>query len=176
MNTCSNVIIAWLATACWLPAAHALENNLHISGTLVNEPCTLAPEDVQVELDFKSVVSKDLYLNGRTLGRPITLHLQSCDLSIGRQVSISFSGAESAQLPGLLQLAEGASAGVAIGLESQQGNALPLNQAHHMTALTEGDNVLGFLAYLQGEPEALDEHSIGLGPVAASLNFTLIYE
>lgn len=90
---------AWIVSL-WLPAIQAAEDNLYFSGTLVNEPCMLAEGDKLIEMDFKSVIDKDLYLNGRTKGRPIELHLQNCELDVGkRMVSITFSGNESSAPP-----------------------------------------------------------------------------
>ena len=167
----------WIALALWWSGAMAEEDNLYFSGSLVNEPCVLAAEDAQVELDFKSVVNKELYLNGRTLGRPITLRLQNCQLGTGKsKVSIMFSGAESVDPPGLLVLQSADVTGVLVGLETSDGKPLPLNKTHSMGELVNGDNLMVFNAYLQGGAQALVDRSIGLGAFYAALNFMLIYD
>ncbi|QPG61861.1 type 1 fimbrial protein [Pseudomonas sp. BIGb0427] len=176
MRTWAMTTVACLAAACWLPASFADEDNMYFRGTLAEEPCTLAVEDQAIELDFSSVSDKDLYLNRRTLARPIVLHLQSCDMSLGKRlVSITFSGTESTELPGLLVL-QGDTQGVAIGLETARGTALALNQLQPLAELASGDNLIGFSAYLQGEPEALANRTIGLGALEASLTFALSYD
>ena len=167
----------WIVTSLWLSAATAVEDNLYFSGTLVNEPCVLAAEDEVVELDFKSVINKDLYLNGRTGGRPITLRLQNCQLGIGNDiVHITFNGTESIDLPGLLVLQNTDVHGVLVGLETIDGRPLPLNKTHDMGKIKKGDNSINFNVYLQGEPQALADKSIGLGWFYASLNFALSYD
>ncbi|UVM58464.1 type 1 fimbrial protein [Pseudomonas sp. B21-012] len=176
MKQWARVVIAFFATASWLSTTQALEHNFYISGVLVNEPCTLAVEDGLIELDFLSVSDKDLYLNSRTRGNPLVLHLQNCDPTIASHVSIIFSGVESANLPGLLKLEDGKSRGLAIGLESQQSNPLLLNKIHHMADLAEGNNEVYFKAFLQAEPDTLIDRAIGLGSFFGSLTFTLIYE
>lgn len=167
---------AWIASL-WLPAIQAAEDNLYFSGTLVNEPCMFAEGDKLIELDFKSVIDKDLYLNGRTKGRPIELHLQNCDLDVGkRMVNITFSGNESSEPPGFLVLQSATVQGLLVGLETMGGRALPLNKTHRMGELTRGENVISFNAYLQGEPKVLANRTLGQGDFEASLTFALSYE
>ena len=167
----------WIALGLWWSAAVAEEDNLYFSGSLVNEPCMLAAEDAQVELDFKSVVNKELYLNGRTLGRPITLRLQNCQLGTGKsKVSIMFSGPESVDPPGLLVLQSADVHGVLVGLETTEGMPLSMHKTHSLLELVKGDNLIEFNAYLQGSSQALADRSIGLGAFYAALNFTLSYE
>ncbi|NNA54015.1 fimbrial protein [Pseudomonas lactis] len=167
----------WFTASLWLAAAAAADNNLYFSGALVNEPCVLAPEDEMVELDFKSIIDKELYLNGRTRGRPITLRLQNCQLGIGKsKVNITFSGPESIDPPGLLVLQSADLQGVLVGLETTGGKHLSLNKAHDMGVFVEGSHSINFNAYLQVEPRALADRSIGLGAFNAALNFTLSYE
>lgn len=167
----------WIVTSLWLSTAAAVEDNLYFSGTLVNEPCVLAAEDEVVELDFKSVINKDLYLSGRTSGRPITLRLQNCQLGTGKgQVNISFSGIASLDPPGLL-VAQGPDVqGLLVGLETIDGVPLLLGDTHSMGKLVKGENRVRFNAYLQGVPKALADKSIGLGWFNASLEFTISYE
>lgn len=169
-----------IGTSLWLSAAHAAEDNLFFSGILVNEPCVLAVEDEVIELDFKSVVNKDLYLNGRTRGHPISLRLKNCELDVGKHmVSITFialRGTESIEPPGLLIVQSANVHGLLVGLETTGGTPLPLNKTHNMGKLASGDNLVSFNAYLQGEPKALVNRSLGLGDFDASLTFALNYE
>jgi len=177
MGKWAMTLSAWVAASLWLPALQAAEDNLYFSGTLVNEPCVLAEEDELIKLDFKSVIDKDLYLNGRTKGRPIELRLKNCDLDVGkRMVSITFSGNESSEPPGLLVLQSATVQGLLVGLETTGGTALPLHKSHRMGELTSGDNLIRFNAYLQGEPETIANRSLGLGDFEASMTFALSYE
>lgn len=168
---------AWMVASLWLPAAQAIENNLYFSGTLVSEPCVLAQEDQVKTLEFAGVIDKDLYLHGRTRGRPIKLQLKNCDLDVGtRMLSITFSGSESTEPPGLLVLQSATVQGLYIGLETTSGSAMPLNKTHRMGELASGDNLITFNAYLQGNPEVLANRTLGLGDFGASLTFKLSYE
>lgn len=151
-------------------------DNLHFFGSLVHEPCTIAPGDEDLQLDFGEIVDKYIYANGRTRSLPVPLHLVGCDTSIAENVKITFSGVENASLPGRLTLDVGSAAsGIAIGMELPQGNAWPLNSERSMT-LSDGTTVIPLHAYVQGEPEAIRDKTIARGLFIASATFTLDYE
>jgi len=159
------------------PLFAAEENNVHLYGTLVAEPCVIPPGEEEIELDFGTVIDKSLYLNKRTSGQPFSIHLTECDLSLGNTVKVTFSGKENPNLPGLLALDGGSSAsGVGIGLETQEGKALPLKSASEEFQLSEGSYMINLKAYVQGEPEAIQKKSIGLGTLSAVATFSLEYE
>lgn len=167
----------WLAASVWFPVPASAEDNMYFSGTLVNEPCVLALEDELIELDFKSVVEKELYLNGRTRGRPITLRLQNCQLGTGKsKVNLSFNGPESSEPPGLLMIQSADVHGLLVGLETSSGKPLALNKTHDMGAMIKGDNLIAFNAYLQGNTQALVNKSIGVGAFQSTMSFTISYE
>lgn len=151
--------------------------NMRLHGALVAEPCVIPPGDETVVLDFDTVIDKYLYLNTRTPGQPFTLHLAQCDLSLGKTVRVTFSGTESAALPGLLALSGGSQAsGIAIGMETPQGGSLPINQQGKAQTLVSGTNILTAQAYVQGEPDALKHKTIERGPFSAVATFSLEYE
>jgi len=160
-----------------VPPVAAANSNLKLHGALVAEPCTLLPGDESVQLDFGTVIDKYLYLNGRTHGKAFQLHLIDCDTSLGKTLKMTFSGTESIQLPGLLALDGGSQAsGVAIGMETPQGQPLPLNQQSGAYTLTDGSNVINLQAYVRGEPAAITHKTIGRGVFTTIATFTLDYE
>lgn len=166
-------VMALLLCSQWSLAA----DNMRLHGALVAEPCVIPPGDETVVLDFDTVIDKYLYMNTRTPGQPFELHLAQCDLSLGKTVKVTFSGNESAALPGLLAL-NGASqaSGIAIGMETAQGEALPVNQQGKAQTLVSGVNILTAHAYVQGEPDALANKSIVRGPFSSVVTFSLEYE
>lgn len=152
-------------------------DNLRFRGALVAEPCTLRASDEDITIDFGSIVEKYIYINGRTLGVPLVLHLDDCDISLGNLVKLSFSGIENTKLNGLLAIS-GASQtqGIAIGIETPQGNLVALNTASYNQGLVTGNNAISLLAYVQGEPGAITQQSINPGAFTASATFLLEYE
>ncbi|HEJ8043602.1 TPA: type 1 fimbrial protein [Serratia marcescens] len=171
------LLLVPMLMAAPLSALAAGDNNLYLHGALVAEPCVIPPGDEEITLDFGTIIDKYLYLNTRTLGQAFQIHLEECDLTLGKTVSVTFTGPENQALPGLLAIDGGSEAkGIAIGLETPPAQPLPLNQASDKSFLLEGSNIIALKAYVQGEPDALRDHSIERGPFNAVATFHLEYE
>nr|WP_051516373.1 fimbrial protein [Pantoea sp. IMH] len=155
--------------------AMAVTDNLQFSGNLVADPCVLDPETENIELDFGTIIDKYLYINKRVHSQPFTVRLLECNLTLGNTVSLTFSGTADNELTDMLAVT-GAASGIAIGLETTDGTALPFNQATPMMALTAGTTDLVFNGYVQGKPTAIQNRSIVRGAFNATANFTLTYE
>lgn len=164
-----------LAISCL--SAQAADNNVHLHGALVAEPCVIPPGEESIPLDFGSVVAKYLYLHGRTAGQGFSIHLADCDPSIAKTVRVTFSGTQSTALPGLLAPDPGSTAtGIAIGLETPTGQAVPLETPSDKTTLIPGDTHITLQAYVRGEPDAIAHQSITEGTFSAVAAFHLEYE
>ncbi|MBB1595787.1 hypothetical protein A9973_17080 [Achromobacter sp. UMC46] len=151
--------------------------NMSFSGRLVAEPCMLDPADRTRELDFRGVATSQIYASGRSASRPITLHLQNCDITEGRtRIKVTLIGNPSPLLPGHLNLNAGGATGVAIGLETKGGIALPLNQATAVGTLSSGANDIVINAFLRGEPDALSHRTINQGDINATVTFAFSYD
>ena len=178
-----------IKASCWKPMAVTLlmgasllsasapaAPNLSFRGALVAQACTLRPGDDDIPLQLWDTSSQYLYLNTRTIGKPFEIHLEGCDISIGNDVTITFSGNASAVLPGLLALGGGSTAaGVAIGIETPAGNLLPLNVTSDRQALTSGANVIALKSFIEAEPQAIANQSVTAGLLTATSTFTLNY-
>lgn len=171
----ANLIVIMLLLLLLQVKAHAVTDNLRFSGNLVAEPCVLDPTTENIELDFGTIIDKYLYINQRVHSQPFTVRLLECDLSLGNTVSLTFSGTADSELTDMLAIT-GSASGIAIGLESTSGVALPFNKATPMYALTSGTTELVFNGYVQGKPTAIQNHSIGRGEFNAIATFTLNYE
>ncbi|MGL5385890.1 MAG: fimbrial protein [Enterobacterales bacterium] len=153
-------------------------DNMRLHGTLVAQPCVIQPGDEIVELDFGTVIDKYLYHYQKTASEAFKLHLSKCDLSLGSAVQVTLSGVENPALPGLLALdASSQASGIAIGIESIEGKAMPLNKpGEQRYPLSAGDNYLRMQAYVQAEPEAIVNKTISRGPFSATMTFALSYD
>ena len=151
---------------------------MRLHGTLVAEPCIIPPGEETIQLDFGTVIDKHLYHNQRTSSREFKLHLSNCDQTLGKSVQVTFTGVENPALPGLLALdASSQASGIGIGVETENGNSVPLNQlGTHRDPLATGDNYLRMMAYVQGEPDAITNRTINRGPFSASMTFALTYD
>lgn len=157
----------------------AQSETVQFDGTLVEDACEVYPGDENIELDFGTVIDKFLYLNVRTQSQSFTIRLINCDLVLGREVKVTFTGTESVTLPGLLAINPGSLAsGIAIGLETEDGIPIELNKSRdYIQQLHTGDgNNLNLKAYVQGEPNALLTKTIERGSFEATTTFMLEYE
>lgn len=153
------------------------EDNLYFHGELVAEPCVIPPGSEVIPLDFGTVIDKYLYSYQRTLPIPLSIQLAECDLSLGQSLTLTFVGSENGSLPGYLALGAGSQAkGVAIGLESMEGKALPLNKRGEKILLVSGNNQIRLQAHIRGEPLALQSRSIVRGDFSSVVTFNLEYE
>lgn len=170
------LVLTLIAILLW-PILAAGDNNVHLHGALVAEPCVIKPGDEEVTLNFGTIIDKYLYLNTRTLGQTFELHLEECDLTLGKTVRVIFTGTESRVLPGLLALDGSSEArGIAIGFEMPSAKRLPLNQVSDKSLLQAGSNIIALKAYVQGESDALRDQSIHRGSFSAIAIFRLEYE
>ena len=159
-----------------LPSSAYAAENLIMRGTLVDNPCFIRPGDELIKLDFEEVIDKYLYRYKRTPSRSLKIHLEDCDISVFKEVKVSFQGTENTSLPGLLRLDPGSAAsGIAIGIEDTDGSALSINKPAPAKKLQAGDMVLAFQAYVQGEPNAIINKRIGHGQFTATATFVLNY-
>ncbi|MBN1084024.1 type 1 fimbrial protein [Erwinia aphidicola] len=149
-------------------------NSVYFTGALVSEACTLQSGDGSISVNFGEILDNDLYHHGRSPSKPFQLHLLDCDLSIGKQLSVSFSGNESSVLPGLLAVQQ-ANSGIAVGIEDAGGKAIALNSGSKEITLENGNMLLKFAAWIQGEPQAIKEHTIARGRFSAVATFRLEY-
>ncbi|WP_336280414.1 fimbrial protein [Cronobacter dublinensis] len=158
-------------------SVYAEEDNVHFSGALVAEPCTLPEADTDIQLDFGSVVEKYLYKYQRTKSQPFSIHLTECNPTILSSVSVTFQGTADIELINMLALDASSSAkGVAIGLELADGTPLEINKASPFTALTNGSNTLIFNAFVQAQPTILANKTLVAGDFTAISSFVLAYQ
>lgn len=157
--------------------AIAASDNVHFSGALVTEPCTLPEPDKDIHLDFGTVIEKYLYQYQRTKSLPFQIHLTECDPAILSTVSVTFQGTADIELTNMLALdASSAGKGVAIGLELADGTPLAINKATSYSQLASGNNTLSFNAFVQAQPTAILNKSLIPGDFTSISTFILNYQ
>lgn len=167
--------VALLLTFSLIPEGYAADN-LSFKGNLVEEACTIRPGDEAITLELLDVTSKHLYINTRTQGKGFKVHLEDCDTTVGNTVTITLGGRENTALPGLFALDGSSNAsGIGLGIETPNNQPLPLNTASDEQVLSDGSNVIELKAYVQGEPEAIRDQTIGHGRFTVTSTFTLDY-
>lgn len=150
---------------------------VYMHGTLVAEPCVIPPGEDEITLNFGTVVEKFLYKYTRTQPQSFSIHLADCDLSLGGTVRMTFLGKESAALPGFLAPdASSGARGIAVGIETPASKAVRVNKVSDKFPLQAGDNRIPFMAWIQGEPQAIAQQKIIPGAFSATATFELEYE
>ncbi|MFC0228833.1 fimbrial protein [Serratia aquatilis] len=142
------------------------------SGELIDPACSLGKDRISVNLG--RVYEQYLYKNQRTPGTLFELSLNNCNITQINKVKIKFDGTRNSALTEYLVVTGSTVRGVAIGLETPAGQALPLGSSAEYS-LQPGDNVIKLNAYIRGEPNALINKAIRPGAFSALATFTLEY-
>lgn len=153
--------------------------DVRFHGTVVALPCSIVPGGDNLMVDFKQASVKDLYLNTKTRITPFTIHLENCSTGVFDTVSVTFSGPENSKLPDHLAITpggQGSASGVGIGLEEMDGAVIKLNQPTSPQPIQANTMDLTYKAYLQGEPDAVNNKTISFGTFTATATFTLNYQ
>lgn len=167
-------LAAVIALMAGVQPGHARNNNLNITGNLVSEPCSI-DTDKPLEVDFKTVILKTLYSDSRSAALPFNVELKECDTTLGQSVTLTFKGAESGALPGLITAEGAGSSGIAIGMQQPDGTALPFNKPTPAYALEDGTTTITLQAYVQAEPKALADKTLVPGDFSATSTFEVAY-
>lgn len=162
------VILSLTQQAAWAGT------DMNFYGTLVDTPCTVSPDDTNIQLDFSEIIDKYLYLNTRTHSRPFTIHLLDCNIIGGETVITRFEGTESSELSGYLAMNDN-TIGAAVGIEAEDGRFLGLNKDSRPVTLSDGSVALNFKAFVEGEPSAIRNKNIMTGNFSATATFYLDY-
>lgn len=168
----------WLASL-WLPswsAEASSSTNIYYQGTLIALPCTIEPGNEDPWYYLGITPTKSLYRFTRTVGILVTFELKDCDTSLGSTVKASFSGPVDSE--GLLQFSpESEAKGAGIGLEYLDGRPIAIDGlTGYAVPLRDGDMLIRFKAYVQGQKAALADKSVVAGEFTAIMTYTLSYE
>lgn len=174
---CTSVL--FLSPPAWSDQAVLIGGAIRFHGRVVAQPCSIAPGDETLLVDFKQLSIRDLYLNKQIRPVDFTLHLINCATSVYHSVTVTFSGDRSQALPASLRVrsnASGGTAGIAIDLRLGNGEPVTLDKPTPMTAMTSGRMQLGFQALVRVEPDALRAHNLQFGPFTSMARYTLNYQ
>jgi type 1 fimbria pilin len=191
MNMNKNLIAAVLATMAMgsvVSTAHAANQgngSVTFTGSIINAPCSIAPESVDQTVNLGSVSNKALANGNKSSPQSFQIKLQDCDLTglAKNTVTATFTGTPSkvnADNLGLTGTAKGASI-----VLTQGGTDIKLGEAASASKLGDGTNILAFAAYLQGESTTTTPtggtatttySTIVPGDFTSVANFTLAYQ
>ncbi|HEP1044383.1 TPA: fimbrial protein [Serratia marcescens] len=161
--------------------AHAADQGhgkVTFSGSIIDAPCSIAPEALDQTVELGAISSVALKNGGKSTPRNFDIKLENCELittGAGKNnaVTLTFTGATSAADSKLLGIT-GTAKGAGVAITDGAGNDITLGKATNAQALQNGANSLSFAAYLQGS--SASTAVIVPGEFQSVADFTLAYQ
>lgn len=141
-------------------------------GSIVNAPCSIAPNVDDQKIPLGQVSNTLLANGGEQTAVPFTIDLQNCDNSTKKTVTATFTGKSG--VDGRLGIT-GEATGASILLRDGSGKKIELGTATTAQNINGGANTLQFTAALKGDGTTEKPAAVGTGAFTAVTNFTLAY-
>lgn len=151
-------------------AADQGHGKVTFSGSIIDAPCSIAPESIDQTVDLGQVSNAALADGGKSMPKFFDIKLESCTLATAKNVTTTFTG--SADTAGLLSIT-GTAKGASVAITDKGGELIKLGTASKGQELQNGNNTLQFAAYLQG---ASGKDAVVPGDFKAVTDFTLAYQ
>lgn len=162
-------------------ASDAGAGRVDFRGSIIDAACSIDPDSSVIDVNLGQIASKQLNGGGSSTPVNFEINLKNCQLSSDdsgpetraakNTVTVTFGGSSANATNDLLGITGDAS-GAGVAMTDASGNRITLGQATPARALIEGDNTLGFSAFLVG----LGGQEATTGNFASTADFTLAYE
>lgn len=160
--------------------AHAADQGhgkVTFSGSIIDAPCSIAPESIDQTVELGAISNVALKNGGKSTPRNFQIKLENCELTTvapeNNTVSLTFSGSASEADSKLLGIT-GTAKGAGIAITDGAGTNIELGKASKARELQNGANTLSFAAYLQGS--SASNATIVPGEFQSVADFTLAYQ
>lgn len=151
--------------------------NYSFRGNVIITPCQIAPGSEKVAVDFKQISVKELYTSSKSKPLPFSIHLVNCSTAVFNAVTVTFDGTENANLPEHLAInIKSEASGIGIGLLNNNDTPIKLSTPSLAQNLTDNNTELKFKAYVEAEPDALNNETITYGNFYSTAYYTLNYQ
>jgi type 1 fimbria pilin len=146
--------VLFLTTFAFSSAAMAEgSGRMTVSGSIIKTQtsCAIAPESIDQTVTLGQVADAALLENngsGKSVPQHFNIRLEDCEVSGGNSVTVTFVGAEGKD--GRLGIT-GSASGASVALTDGAGNVLELGKPSKNFSLQNGNNILPFTVYLQGD-------------------------
>jgi len=172
------MISLFFLNSIFINKAYSVEN-VKFSGVLIEEPCQLELLSKYIVVNMEHIDDRFLFDHNRSVSTPFSLQLSGCDPDVAKIISITFTGQESAWIPGLLsvnnQLTNRPN-GIALGLQSAGKIDIPLFMKVKVADLIDGYNEIKLGAYIQAELPVMVGRPVVYGRYQVTAGFTIDYE
>ncbi|MFV8867046.1 fimbrial protein [Serratia fonticola] len=147
------------------------DTDVEFSGTLVADPCRVETDSEAQTVEFGAIPAKTFIDAVQTVPKTFHVHLKECDLSLGSQVSFTFTGEKDAAEPTLFKVS-GSATGIALAIEDSEGRVVTPDGEQQAVTLTEGDTTLTWRTRVQS---TVGRH-VGEGEFSSVVTFALRYD
>ncbi|RTF43125.1 fimbrial protein [Serratia marcescens] len=157
--------------------AHAADQGrgkVTFTGSIIDAPCSIAPESVDQTVDLGQISNSALKDGGQSMPKNFNIKLENCSFgepASKNKVTATFSGMESAANNGLLGIT-GNAKGASVAITDGSGALIELGQPSKAQTLQGTGGSLNFAAYVQGDGAST---TITEGDFQAVADFTLAY-
>ncbi|HEA3131736.1 TPA: fimbrial protein [Aeromonas hydrophila] len=171
-----SVVAMGMGMASFANAAPGGNGTVTFVGSIVDAPCSIAPESLDQTVNLGAVSNAVLEANGRSTPVPFQIQLEDCQLPAAgtpSTVTVTFTGAAST-LPGITNKLGmiGTAAGAYIDINTVDGASVDLNQASDARTFAAGPNTLSFMASLASPAGT----TVTPGSFQVPANFVLNYQ
>ncbi|ALL40279.1 fimbria A protein [Serratia marcescens] len=173
LMTVSLISLGMVSSVC--VAADQGHGKATMVGSIVSTQasCSISPESVDQTIDLGQIADTVLLEangSGKSTPRSFAINLENCEVGAGSSVSVTFSGMEGKD--GRLGIS-GTASGASIAFTDGTGEVIKLGQPSKSFSLQNGNNILPFAVYLQGDGVP---GNIKPGDYHAVADFTLSYQ
>ncbi|HHR6038863.1 TPA: fimbrial protein [Providencia alcalifaciens] len=157
--------------------AHAADQGhgkVTFTGSIIDAPCSIAPESIDQTIELGQVSNAALKDGGQSTPKNFDIKLENCSFgtpAAKNKVQVTFTGMESVAGNGLLGIT-GNAKGASVAITQGDGKVIELGKPTKEQGLQDGNNTLSFAAYMQGDGESA---VITEGDFQAVTDFTLAY-
>lgn len=154
-------------------AADQGHGTVTFTGSIIDAPCSIAPESVDQTVNMGQVSNVALKDGGKSVPHQFDIKLEKCDITTMKTVTTTFSGKSSVASPDRLGII-GTASGASIAITDLASNLIKLGTATPAQTLNDGNNTLRFAAYLQGD--STTDAVVVPGDFTAVAEFKLAYQ
>lgn len=148
-------------------------------GTVEALPCSIVPGTEKVSVNFGTISTKTLISNGKSATKAFSIQLQDCSSNVWDSVTVTFNGDPAPNMTNRLAItavAPGTASGIGIGLQETDGSEIQLGQASKAVTISDGAMQLDFAAFVEADPQAVQNGTLAPGKFTATANYTLNYQ
>jgi type 1 fimbria pilin len=150
-------------------AADAGHGKVTFKGSIIDAPCSIAPESLDQTVQLGAISNAALNDGGTSTPKTFEIKLEGCTGATAKKVTTTFSGLAGANNGlGITGTAKGAS----IVIQDAAGAQIELGKATAGRTLVDGTNTMNFSTFLKGDGV---KDSIIPGEFTGVADFTLAY-